>query len=210
MDNHSIEEWKKMVAEIQSNSKSVDSALALIVTSATGIIGISAKLGEGLNYFAFFLPFIIIIPATYFIYSQLNSTARIASYIKVFHESRESGILWESRLSLLRSTPAEASKSRFSISLLGMIGGVSSICLLGACYQIFVVAQKVFDNDNTSMSIAYLISLILIAGIVVFLLHKGLINIHNAKRHYAKSYYHKWLVIREKEMNQESGEGPAD
>lgn len=197
-----------MVAEIQSNSKSVDSALALIVTSATGIIGISTKLGDGLNYFAFLLPFIIIIPATYFIYSQLNSTARIASYIKVFHESQESGILWESRLSLLRSMPAEASKSRFSISLLGMISGVSSICLLGVCYQIFIVAKTVFGDGNTYMDKTYLIFLILTVGIVGFLLHKGLINIHNAKRNYATSYYHKWLAIREEELTQESGAEP--
>ncbi len=185
-----------MVAEIQSNSKSVDSALALIVTSATGIIGISAKLGDGLNFVAFLLPFIIIIPATYFIYSQLNSTARIASYIKVFHESQASGILWESRLSVLRSMPAEASNSRFSISLLGMIGGVSAICLLGVCYQIFVIAKIVFADGSTYMDMTYLIFLILAVGIVGFLMHKGLTNIHNAKKHYAIRYYQKWLMIR--------------
>ena len=75
-------EYEQLYSEIARNSQ-ISSNVFLGNISVTAII-----IGFGLdkqNSLLFLIPFAMLIPSLFFIASQMESTSRIASYLKIFH-----------------------------------------------------------------------------------------------------------------------------
>ena len=92
-----------------------------------GLIGYGFNAESGLIFLA---PFAIIIPSLFFLASQFESTTRIASYISVFIEEGNDNLNWESRWFLLRKKGLLPSQRKYTLSLSGLYGLLSVVCIL--------------------------------------------------------------------------------
>lgn len=123
-----IAEYNHLYAEIGRNSQiSQHVFVANVATTAVLIgYGLNAKLGP-----IFLSPFAIIIPSLFFLSSQLESTTRIASYIKVFLESDLDSLNWETRWMALRQIQGLMPHQRkYTLSISGLYGLLSISCIL--------------------------------------------------------------------------------
>lgn len=122
-----IAEYNQLYAEIGRNSQITQYVFIANVT-VIGILigyGLNTKLGS-----IFLSPFAIIIPSLFFISSQLESTTRIASYIKVFLESDLEILNWETRWMKLRTQGLAPHRRKYTLSVSGLYGMLSISCVL--------------------------------------------------------------------------------
>lgn len=156
------------------NSRSIITALSFVLAGTPAILGSVLKFGfdssaGGLPYL---LPFIIIVPAAMFIFSQSNSTARISSYIIVFHESSSRGLLWENRLKALKKNESQAQIKSFELSISWILGG-AAILTTGASFlksNLFPGGKINFSAELCSADIILILVLsILTPFMIVFL-----------------------------------------
>lgn len=121
-----IEEYKVLRDEIGQNSQ-ITATVFLANSSATAILfgyGFSTESGT-----IFLSPLAILIPSLFFITSKLESTTRIASYIRVFIEP-ELGLKWQKRWLQLREKNLISHKRKYTVSLAGLYGALSISCLI--------------------------------------------------------------------------------
>ena len=189
--NLKIEEYKNLYNELHSSSDKVSFAINLMYSISVGVITYGLSQGDSVNNLIFLAPLILIIPLTFFIYSQLNAIARIGSYIKVFHEGKENGLLWETRVSKFK-TPKNLRKSKYARSLQMMIGGLALICFLLTFFE--TNGEKILREISIS---AIVLSLFFLA-ITTY----SLILIRDAKAKYFHRYEEVWRNIKNLEGNQ--------
>lgn len=205
-ENHSIEEYKHLYNEIHSNSNKVSFALNLIFTLTSAIIAYGLKDYENSSELIYLTPLIFIIPLSHFIYSQMNSTVRIAMYIKVFHESKENGLQWENRFDKFK-TPKELNHSKYAKALKLIIIGLVSICILLTVLRLshsFIQQYELITLDeNLLIIIRGILVLIAIIG-VTRLLKQILGSIDDTKYVYASKYFEEWSKIKTKEENEKT------
>ncbi len=121
-----LEEYKALRGEIDRNSQ-IMSNVFLANIAATG-----ALIGYGLDKHRaeiFLAPFAFLIPSMFFITSQMQSTRRIASYIRVFLEPAL-GLQWENRWMALRARKLLPIRRKYAASLSALYTLLCSVCLL--------------------------------------------------------------------------------
>ena len=183
-----IEEYKQLYAEIHSNADKVAFALGIIYSGTSGIITYGLSNYKEVNSFVFLAPFFLLIPLTFFINSQLNSTARIAAYLKVFHEDIDEGLFWEHRLSKFK-TPEKLRNSKYARSLISILFGLSTVCILLTFINLYPGEGSYFRNLNTFT--------ILFSTVLFLILLFGLYGVKKAKTiDYKQHYVDKFLEIK--------------
>ena len=134
------EECKHLYQEIGRNSQVVQNVFVANVAVTSGLIGYGLNTGYGPIFLA---PLAIIVPSLFFIASELESTTRIAAYLLVFHERGNPALNWETRWHKIRKQSLLPSKRKYTLSLTGLYGLTSMICVLLA-YQYWTYSVKWF------------------------------------------------------------------
>ncbi|MHC4669901.1 MAG: hypothetical protein ACYTFD_16040 [Planctomycetota bacterium] len=134
-----LEEYKHLYAEIGRNSQIAQNVFVANVAVTSGLIGYGLNAGFAPIFLA---PFAIIVPSLFFLASQLESTTRIAAYISVFFESSSNELNWEQRRLTLR-TAGLPSKRKYTLSLSGLYGFVSIVCVL-LCFHYWAYSRFAF------------------------------------------------------------------
>ncbi|MDZ4180824.1 MAG: hypothetical protein U1E29_16605 [Coriobacteriia bacterium] len=120
-----IVEYEALRAEISSNSNVVANVFAITITGVAALIGYGI---ETLNWMVLLAPFALLIPSLWFVASQIESTVRIATYIRTFIEPRAEGLAWETRLHSVRAFVSRPD-SRYTLSITGIYGLLGVACL---------------------------------------------------------------------------------
>ena len=120
------EEYKQLYSEIGRNSQITANVFLANVSVTAALIGYGLTSEMGVIFLS---PFAIIIPSLFFVASQLESTTRIASYIKTFHESDSDKSNWESRWFSIRDQRLLPYKRKYTLSISGLYGLLSLTCL---------------------------------------------------------------------------------
>lgn len=194
--DYKIEEWKNLYSEIHNNSRSINTALTLVFGGTPTIIAAIINLG-GNDYGGsiFLIPFILIIPATIFIYSQLDSTARISAYITVFHERRTKGLKWETRLGLLNQHESKNQLNKFEWSISLMLSGIA-----GFTFMVALVMTVLYFNNNENDGRLWVLDLmiVLLVGLqLATVLWRYLRRIKLSISDGASNYRKKWEELEE-------------
>lgn len=137
-------EYQILNQEISDNSKRIDFVLNVCITATSAFLAFSftvdtAKLplGPKLLPFVCLLPFSVIFPSIILIDSSLNSTARIASYLRIVHETG-GAIQWQRTIQAFRSNPKSR---RFVSGLVSVFAILSAISILGSIATLFLASQ---------------------------------------------------------------------
>ena len=120
------DEYNALRTEIDRNSQITTTVFLANVTVTAALIGygLSSRLGV-----IFLSPFAIIIPSLFFISSQLESTTRIAAYIKVFLEADSEELNWETRWLELRKKGLPH-KRKYTLAVSHLYGTLSVVCIM--------------------------------------------------------------------------------
>ncbi len=121
------QEYQTLYSEIGRNSQISQNVFVANVAVTAVLIGYGLQAESGPIFMA---PFAIIVPSMFFLASQLESTTRIAAYLLVFHEADDPALNWESRWLILRRTGLIPTKRKYTLSLSGLYGLLSFVCLL--------------------------------------------------------------------------------
>ncbi|MBI9065534.1 MAG: hypothetical protein JEZ14_26345 [Marinilabiliaceae bacterium] len=135
-------EYENLYAEIARNSQ-ITAKVFLANVSVTAIL-----IGYGLNTenpYVFLSPFAIILPSLFFVASQLESTTRIASYIRVFLETEETGIRWERRWFKMIKENKLPSYRKYVLAISHLYGLMGFACL----FMFLLKWRSIFFNSNT-------------------------------------------------------------
>lgn len=121
------DEYNSLRAEIDRNSQITTTVFLANVTVTAALIGygLSSRLGS-----IFLSPFAIIIPSLFFISSQLESTTRIAAYVKVFLEADSEELNWETRWLELRQKGLLPRKRKYTLAVSHLYGALSAVCIM--------------------------------------------------------------------------------
>jgi hypothetical protein len=154
--------------EILDNSNKIFLVLNISIPSTAVLIGLAlnAQLPSKWLPFLLLLPFSVIIPSMYIVISSLNSTVRIATYIKVFYEDDLRTFLWQSRLQKLRerekTNPGVYRAFRASLESIFITLGFIVIALSFGYY---------FLVSTLPLKSVYFIALMIITVLLVFLFY---------------------------------------
>ena len=121
-----IAEYNMLQDEIKTNSQVTAQIFTVTITAAGLLIGYGL---QARSWIIFFSPFAILLPSLWFISSQLESTIRIATYIKIFIEPKINGLEWENRLCQLRKKVMIPEK-KYTLSITGIYGAIGFGCLI--------------------------------------------------------------------------------
>ncbi len=177
-----LEEYRHLYQEIGRNSQISQNVFLGNVAVTAGLIGYGLDSGSGPIFLA---PFAIIVPSLFFLASQLESTTRIAAYIVVYFEDRIPALRWETRWLAIRQTPnLLPSKRKYTLSLSGLYGLVSAVCLL--------LALAHWDHGAWPY--------LLVASAIVVLLVEGIsLIIHAFSLALIEDYVDSWRRLREQQ-----------
>ncbi len=134
-DSHRFEEYRTLRAEIANNSTVVAQVFSITFPAAAALIGYGI---DKENWLVLLSPYAILLPSLWFVSSQVESTVRISTYIRLFIESRCAGLRWEHRLLQVRNrAQMHVSDRSYIKSITGLYGGVCAVCtaLSGAYYS---------------------------------------------------------------------------
>ena len=215
--DYRIEEWKRLNDEIKTNTTRMHAALVLALGGTTAIFGVAKDIWwPGAAYFCL-LPFLLLIPASLFITSQMASTQRIASYLRTYFESANLGLAWESRLvEVEEQIKRKRIGGRFSNSLSYILGGAAWTSGLIGYYFLyfpnpeFKEPSMEFCKDWASEIEDYAIPLgfSLLFGIGVITLFIQNKKMRKAMKFYQKLYDSKWGDLNpSKEKNKDMSDG---
>jgi hypothetical protein len=178
-----LEEYRTLRDEIRHNSEITARTFIFTVTVTVTVIAAGLTIG----FWAIFLsPFAIIVPVMYFLASQLESTTRIASYIRVRLEPKLEGLNWQTDWFRLREKKLISHRHKYTSSITGLYQGLSVVCLLLSWIYLF---SK--DHD-----LIHVIILSITSVIVVVLITLATLSIRNAFSSSFRDRYNKaWLDL---------------
>jgi len=175
----SIEEYKHLYAEIGRNSQISQNVFVANVAVTSGLIGYG--LDSGLADI-FLTPFAIIIPSLFFLSSQFESTTRIAAYITVFHETENQYLNWETRWLEIRKRQFLPAKRKYTLSISGLYGFISLICIL--------LALRFWAEDEYKWFVAITVPILLLVAL-------GIRNMLRAfSPEFCESYLASWKRLK--------------
>ena len=117
-------EYESLRAEINQNSQTVAGVFTASVAVSVSLVGYGLSRESAGVLLA---PFGVVVPALFFIASQLESTTRIAAYLSVFLEEGEG---WESRWRRLREKRMLPRQRVYAPSIAGMYLLLALLCLV--------------------------------------------------------------------------------
>ncbi len=124
-------EYQSLRDEIGRNSQITTNVFLANVTATGVLFGFAFETANGVIFLS---PFAILIPSLFFLVSQLESTTRIASYIKVVLEP-ELGLAWERDWWEVRRRGLLPRRRKYTIAISGLYGTLSAFCVfLAAVY----------------------------------------------------------------------------
>lgn len=197
--DYRIEEWKRLNDEIKTNSGRMYATLGLVIGGTSALLKLAAGIdGPGASLFCL-LPFVLLIPASLFVYSQTNSTARIAAYIRVFFETTESGLQWETRLDSLKSLPANNKQvkvfgSSFTNSITKILAGLGWVSIGAGLY--FLITRFEPNCSNTYWVIVDIFTGLSLLGLNVLWITNE--QIKKAREDFGKGYIDDWKTVKKK------------
>jgi NhaP-type Na+/H+ or K+/H+ antiporter len=179
-----MEEYRHLYQEIGRNSQISQNVFLGNVAVTAGLIGYGLESSSGPIFLA---PFAIIVPSLFFLASQLESTTRIAAYIVVYFEDQIAALQWESRWLAIRQIPnLLPSKRKYTLSVSGLYGMVSAVCLL--------LALAHWDHAAWSY--------LLVASPIVVLVVQGVsLIIHAFSLNLVEEYVTSWRGLREQQAD---------
>jgi hypothetical protein len=151
-----LEEYRTLRAEIASNSHLTATVFTWAITATGALIGVGVAQAK---WAVFLVPFAILLPSLWFITSQLESTVRIAEYIRTRIEPHVPGMGWETSLHALRANKLLPER-KYVLSITDLYGGIALACL---------VLAWVFRGDYSAGNIAVLSVLTVVLGAAVLL-----------------------------------------
>jgi len=137
-----LEEYRSLRDEIGRNSQLTANVFLANVTATGVLFGFGFETTNGIIFLS---PFAILIPSLFFLTSQLESTTRIASYIKVVLEP-ELDLGWERDWWEVRLRGLLPRRRKYTMAISGLYGALSATCFIlawaywEASPRIFVVA----------------------------------------------------------------------
>ncbi len=188
-------EQEQLYSEIARNSQIISNVFLGNISVTTIILGFGL---ENENSLLFLIPFTMLIPSLFFIASQMESTTRIASYLKIFHETKEDGPKWETRWFRIRELEYLPSKRKYALSISGLYGLLGFICILLS----FIFWKDYKSISNVSFSSYKDLIIITIPIIVLFLLSISLI-VRAFSLNLCREYDNEWGKIKKLEQSAE-------
>jgi len=154
-------EYENLYKEISDNSARIYIILNICVPSTAALLGYAFTLdaketpfGDAMTPFFLLLPLAIILPAMVFVSSSLNSTARVASYIKVFYEDETCSISWQNRMQQLR----RENKRDGRLRLRAFKGSLTSIFfILGLVSITISIVTSMYAQLDWSVYVVYIL-----------------------------------------------------
>lgn len=126
-----LAEYRSLREEIGRNSQLTATVFLANVTATGVLFGFGFETSK---WTIFLSPFAILIPSLFFISSQLESTTRIASYLKIVLEPRLR-LSWESDWWKVRECGTLPRRRKYTLSVSGLFGTLSVSCVfLAALY----------------------------------------------------------------------------
>ncbi len=121
-------EYQYLYDEIKSNSQHCANIFTISITVTASLIGYGISSG---TWGIFLAPFVLLIPALFFLSSQMESTVKNAAYILVFIEPQQKSISWENDWYQLRQHGLVPSNpmGKYTLSISGLYGFISFLCL---------------------------------------------------------------------------------
>jgi hypothetical protein len=172
-------EYDNLYKEILENSNKVYLVLNICIPSTAALLGYiftidpsklpSKELGLP---FLLLLPLAVILPSMIFVSASLNSTVRIATYLRVFYEEEQIDISWQRRMQALREKD-DKGKLRFRIfrsSLKSIFLVLGSTCILLSIASSLYVRNELFNKIEFFLYV----SLVLFLGLQLRALSKEL------------------------------------
>jgi predicted neutral ceramidase superfamily lipid hydrolase len=150
-----ITEYNSLREEIKNNSQVTAQIFTVTITATALLIGYATQTK---NWIVFLSPFAVLIPSLWFISSQLESTIRIATYIKTFIEPKIEDLNWENKLFQLRRSGMMPER-KYTLSITGIYGTIGLVCL--------VFSWVFMDYTTVNIIILSIVSPI-VGGIMLF------------------------------------------
>ena len=183
-----MEEYRHLYQEIGRNSQISQNVFLGNVAVTAGLIGYGLQSGFAPIFLA---PFAIIVPSLFFLASQLESTTRIAAYLAVYFEEDSADLNWESRWLALRRDSLMPTKRKYTLSLSGLYGLLSLMCLL--------LALQYWSESAWSF-------LITVTPIVVLVTHGVNLIVQSFSLQLVDAYMTSWRILKSRET--EPGDAP--
>ena len=178
-------EYQYLYDEIRGNSQISANVFTISITATATIIGYGISSGI---WGIFLAPFVVLIPALFFIASQMESTIKNAAYIAVFIEPDDDFINWENHWLALRARGLIPSNpmGRYSLSVSGLFGLVFFLCLALAW---------VYISPKNSQNIIILSSITIVTGILLVIVVRSLHVIFTPG--FAQKYVEAWQKLKD-------------
>lgn len=94
-------EYEALRRELEATGKRTYDSVFFSITASSAILGYGLTQD---NVFVLLTPLLILWGAFQIIRQSMRSQRRISAYLRVFHESKESGAVWESALASSRTS----------------------------------------------------------------------------------------------------------
>lgn len=183
-----IQEYKTLRDEIKGNAQRVSQIIAVSISSTALLLGYGI---ETRNWIVLLSPFATLLPAVWFIGSQLESTVRAASYIKICIEPQTKDLRWENRLDKFR-LEANSCKNMYTFSITYLFRFLGFVCLFFS--WMFMLTS---DFNQTNIVVLVLVSVTLI--LVLMCLTKDLGRYF--EQGFNSSYCRKWEELLKEEKS---------
>ncbi len=121
-----LEEYRSLRDEIGRNSQLTANVFLANVTATGVLFGFGFEMTNGVIFLS---PLAILIPSLFFLTSQLESTTRIASYIKVVLEP-ELDLGWERDWWEVRRRGLLPRKRKYTMAISGLYGALNATCFI--------------------------------------------------------------------------------
>ncbi|MCJ7458772.1 MAG: hypothetical protein MUP17_07255 [candidate division Zixibacteria bacterium] len=181
-----IVEYKALREEIKNNSQVIANIFTVTITGMAVLTGYGFK---EKNWVIFLCSFVMLIPALWFIASQLESTVRIATYIRTCIEPYVDGLRWENKLSQLRKSNLVPER-KYTLSITGIYGAIGITCIL--------LSWIFFPWGGKGYSIIELVILIIASVVLVATMVQVILNVSKCfGQDFGSKYCKAWRELKE-------------
>ncbi|MBN2000439.1 hypothetical protein JW935_23010 [candidate division KSB1 bacterium] len=182
-------EYQYLYDEIKGNSQHCANIFTISITVTASLIGYGISSGI---WGIFLAPFVLLIPALYFLSSQMESTIKSATYIYVFIEQGNKSISWETDWLQLRQNGLVPSNpmGKYTVSISGLYGFISFLCL-GLAW--------IYLTPRNLENIILLSSMSVFISILMFIVLRTIIVIY--KDDFIQKYIQAWQVLKQLKEN---------
>jgi uncharacterized protein YqhQ len=191
MSEHQSEEYRTLYAEIDRDSQITTTVFLATITVTSALIGYGLSSGLGP---VFLSPFVVIIPALFFLTSKLESTMRIAAYIMVFLETGSETLNWQTRWFEIRRNSLLPHARKYTLSISGLYGALAVACI-----------SLAFAYWNMTLWVFLLI----VAPLIVLTL-LGVLYLRRAfSFKFCQHYVDRWTMLKNEESNQSKADSAS-